>query len=348
MVRQCSLSDSGAVLIHNQHGAHIDSLHIQSRDASAPALHCRYSKNVRLRRLLVEHHPNGVGILFEHCHNISIKEVVVVARRKASGDSERAHPSKCSLTPGPRILFRECDNIHGLGSEGALIERVRVQGGASGIELHSCPKARLRSISALNMRGPYPRGQCVQFSLSDKSSLSDFYCKNDENSSWPEDSISVWRSAEAIVRNGLVDGNNAPNGIGVMFENDKAGAIGGLIQDVDAVRMGGGCFSGYPATNLRMLRVRCGFNHCGGWGGRSKPNSGGQMWAAGSSKDGMKSSGITVESSQYWKPCNKEKRPTWSPEGSSGFEKANIEEASFKPRKPPAASMRMCWERDSE
>ena len=74
----------------------------------------------------------------------------------------------------------------------------------------------------------------------------------------------------------------------------------------------------------------------------------GQMWAAGSSKDGMKSSGITVESSQYWKPCNKEKRPTWSPEGSSGFEKANIEEASFKPRKPPAASMRMCWERDSE
>ena len=194
---------------------------------------------------MVEHHAKAIGILFEQCHNITIEEVVVVAigESSRSGDGERARAGECAATYGPR----ECDNIHGLRSNGVFIKRVRVQGGAAGIELHSCPGARLRSISARNMRGPYPRGQCVQFSQSNGASLSNFYCRNDENSSWPEDSVSVWRSAGATIRDGLVDGNNAPNGVGVMFENDRAGATGGLVEDVDAIHMGGGCFSAYPS-----------------------------------------------------------------------------------------------------
>ena len=73
-----------------------------------------------------------------------------------------------------------------------FIKRVRVQGGAAGIELHSCPGARLRSISARNMRGPYPRGQCVQFSQSNGASLSNFYCRNDNVSSWPDWRLAGW------------------------------------------------------------------------------------------------------------------------------------------------------------
>ena len=265
----CSLTPhSEKLLIHNRHHAHAESLHVRHTDASTPAVHCRYSKNVRLRRLLVEHPANGVGILFEHCHNISIQEVVVVAVHKRDGRSEqRARAGPCSLTPGPGSFLCECDNIHGIGSHGAIIERVRVHGGSTGIELHGCAGARLRSVSARNVRGPYPRGQCVQFSQCNAASLIDFHCQNDGNRSWPEDSISVWRSADVTVRDGLVDGNNAPNGVGVMFENDAPSATGGLVADVDAIHMGGGCFSGYPARNLRMERVRCGWNHCTGlWG----------------------------------------------------------------------------------
>ena len=351
MPPSCGLTPrSSSVLIHNRHHARIDSLHVHHTDASTPAVHCRYSKHVRLHRLLVEHPANGVGILFEHCHNITIAEVVVVAIHKEStrGDGKKARVGPCSLAPGPGSFLRECDNIHGIGSSGAVIDRVRVQGGSTGIELHGCHKARLRSISARNMRGPYPRGQCVQFSQCDASSLSDFYCRNEANRSWPEDSISVWRSAHVSVRDGLVDGNNAPNGVGIMFENDRAGATGGVVADVDAVRMGGGCFSGYPARELRMERVRCGWNHCTGSGGREKPNSGGQMWAAGRARNGLGSSGIIVDDAQYWSPCDAARPVTWQAPGmtgsSSAYARIQIRKARFTPRTPVAKGMRMCWE----
>ena len=46
---------------------------------------------------------------------------------------------------------------------------------------------------------------------SDDFVLEDFYCKND-NTSWTEDSVSIYRSSNASVRRGLIDGNNSPTG----------------------------------------------------------------------------------------------------------------------------------------
>ena len=98
----------------------------------------------------------------------------------------------------------------------------------------------------------------------------------------------------------------------------------------------------------RMVRTRCGWNHCDGWGGRAPPSSGGQMWAAGSSRTGMASSNILIESSQYWAACNKAKSPTWQPEGVTAYARADIAHARFTPHVPAAAHMRMCWERESK
>ena len=66
---------------------------------------------------------------------------------------------------------------------------------------------------------------------------------------WNGDSISLWRSSNAEVLNGVVDGNNAHNGICVMFEQSEDSVSGGKIENVEA-RNCQGCFSGYPATNL--------------------------------------------------------------------------------------------------
>lgn len=58
-------------------------------------------------------------------------------------------------------------------------------------------------------------------------------------SSWPEDSISAWRSGNITIRDGLVDGNNSPTGVGIMFEGDDREAAEGppsLVEDVDAIR----------------------------------------------------------------------------------------------------------------
>ena len=64
-----------------------------------------------------------------------------------------------------------------------------------------------------------------------------------------------------------------------MFENDDPHAIGGVLEYVDAINMGNGCFSGFPAVGLRMSRCRCGWNKCHGQGGRAPPTSQGRMWA---------------------------------------------------------------------
>ena len=43
-----------------------------------------------------------------------------------------------------------------------------------------------------------------------------------------EDSISLWRSSNVTVRRGLIDGNNSPTGVGVMFEQDDPSKHGGV------------------------------------------------------------------------------------------------------------------------
>lgn len=345
--RSCALKPHGRILIQNQHGASYDSLRVRASHTTAPAIHCRNSSRVQLRRLMVEHHAKGVGILFDRCDNITINQVVVVAvQKEALPDDGLAHAGPCVLGAGARSHMRECDNIHGINSRGASIVNTRVVGGAAGIELHRCPGARLRGIAARNMLGPYPRGQCVQFSECDGASLTNFHCRNELNRSWPEDSVSVWRSKGVSIRDGLVDGSNAPNGVGVMFENDRLGASGGLIEDVDAIHMGGGCFSGYPARRLRMVRARCGWNHCTGQGGRARPSSGGQMWAAGRAQNGIASAGIVVDDSQFWAACDSSRPPAWHAAGLDGaYARVDIRQARFTPRSPAAGTMRMCWER---
>ena len=169
----------------------------------------------------------------------------------------------------------------------------------------------------------------------------------------------MWRSAGVTVSNGLIKGSNSPTGVGVMFENDDKSAIGGAIENVDAINMGNGCFSGYPARFLLMIATRCGWNRCDSQGGRPPPASHGQMWAAGhpvntdsyvaqqmkhSSQphdQTVRSHGIVVARSTYWAPCNASKPAAWS-RSPDGFAIVQIKRHEFLPRQP--LTMQFCWE----
>ena len=50
------------------------------------------------------------------------------------------------------------------------------------------------------MRGPFPRGQCVQFDKCNSSVLEDFSCENDLNRSWTEDNVNVFESDNVTLR----------------------------------------------------------------------------------------------------------------------------------------------------
>ena len=121
-----------------------------------------------------------------------------------------------------------------------------------------------------------------------------------------------------------------------MFEN-SAGEVGGSISRVDAIHMGDGCFSGYPARALVIDHCRCGWNHCTGWGGRPVPKSGGRMWAAGN-EHGAQSRGITVSRNQYWLPCAPNLSPYWQ-QSPDSFRHVDISEVEFTPRQPLVLSL---------
>jgi hypothetical protein len=225
--------------------------------ASGVGLTIRHA-NCIVRRCRIQHRTT-VGILAVGATNLLIEDCEVInANPPASG---------VETVDGKNNI--ECDGITGL-----VIQRVTLRSGSSGIYLFDCPSAQLQGIEGYDFRGPSPRGQLVQFNQSPSSLLEDFYCLNGATS-WPEDVVSVYDSDGTTVRRGVVDGCNSPSGVGVMLEV----SANCVVEDVDAFRMGNGCFSAYSGANNAVFRRCRAAYQIGRDQGRGKPTSRG--WDAG-------------------------------------------------------------------
>ena len=96
----------------------------------------------------------------------------------------------------------------------------------------------------------------------------------------PEDALSFWRNDNATVRDGVILGNNAATGTGMMFEQSSIlDNSWGLAQNLQAVGIGGACYSAYGGTRITLDNVACKENHCEGINGRSAAS--GLMFFAG-------------------------------------------------------------------
>lgn len=237
--------------------------------------------NVTIRNVEILHYGCSAGISFDNAPNLHIENVRITYMS--------------APTSGPNSSAATV-NINGSYSSGVVIERARLERGSSGIYLYGCGGARMTMIEGHDMRGPFPRGQCVQVNESPGALLEDFSCESCETegpcASWTEDNISVYHSANVTVRRGLVEGNNSPTGDGVMFEA-RPSDWGGLCEDVDAVRQGNGNFAGYPAFGVTFRRTRGRDLMC--WDqGRGNPSSGGLAWAG-----SPQSSSLALLDSQY-------------------------------------------------
>jgi hypothetical protein len=307
------LSDPVEATTNNQV---IENLHIVA--TGKPGIRVKDFTGVVIRNVFIEHRGDA-GISFANANNISIENAVIVhTGAPASG----ANPSS------------SLNNISGVNSEAPKVRNVRLHRGSSGIFFDRCPGAHLSFIEGYDFRGPFPRGQVAQLSGSSDSTLEDFSVINNENS-WTEDNVNVHWSSNVTVRRGYIDGNNSPSGVGVIFDGAGTGvASTGSVEDVDAVRMGNGCFSSIRggAGNV-FRRTGCRENICVGQSGREAPRSEGLMWAA--AKDGPK---IRVEQSRYYAACNP-KNIYWHQDS---FEVADIKAVDFTPR--AALKQRFCWE----
>lgn len=277
-----------------------------------PAIRVDGFSGVVIRNVEIEH-TGSRGIHFANADDITIENVSI------------EHVGAPETGPNPSD---GANNIECYSSERPIIRNARLTRGSSGIYLVECPGSELRFIEGHDFRGPFPRGQLVQWNRSSDGLLEDFSVVQPPGS-WPEDNVNVYQSTNVVIRRGHIDGNNSPSGVGVIFDGDTGA---GLVEDVDAIRMGNGCFSAYAGADGSIFRrTRCRENICEDQG-RGLPSSNALMWAGNPTGGGFR-----IESSAHWASCNG--NILWP---SDSFVVAELDEIDFTMR--PRIESDFCWE----
>lgn len=307
----CLLAESGPIVVTADDQV-IENLHIVS--TRGPAITVEGHPGVTIRNVWIEH-AGGPGIAIGagsddvHVENVAIEHTGAPPQGENPSDG--------------------LNNIECYGSARPTITNARLVRGSSGAYLVECPDAHLSSLEGHDFRGPFPRGQLVQFDKSNGGVLEDFSVVNPQDTSWPEDNVNIYQSVDIEVRRGMIDGNNSPSGVGVIFDGDLAL---GVVEDVDAIRMGNGCFSDYAGSDgVVFRRTRCRENICEDQG-RGAPLSNALMWA-GHPDYTM----IRLEDSHYFASCNG--NLVWPDES---FAIIELDELDFTMRDP--ISVQLCWE----
>lgn len=307
----CVLAESGPIVVDADDQV-IENLHIVS--TRGPAITIEGHPGVTIRNVWIEH-AGGPGIAIGggsddvHIENVAIEHTGAPAQGENPSDG--------------------LNNIECYGSARPTITHARLVRGSSGAYLVECPDAHLSFLEGHDFRGPFPRGQLVQFNKSSGGVLEDFSVINPQDTSWPEDNVNIYQSVDVEVRRGMIDGNNSPSGVGVIFDGDLAL---GVVEDVDAIRMGNGCFSDYAGSDgVVFRRTRCRENICEDQG-RGAPLSNALMWAG-----HPEYTKIRLEDSHYFASCNG--NLVWPDES---FEVIELEELDFTMRAP--IEVQLCWE----
>ena len=311
MKAPCALTSSGPV-VASADGQVIENLHIVTSGKSAITIAGK--KNVLVRNVWIEH-ALAAGITLSNADGATIQDVLV--------EHTGAPPSGANDS-ADRL------NIDCFATASMTVDRARLSRGSSGIYMDRCPSAKLTRIEGYDFRGPFPRGQLVQFNASDDGLLDGFSVLSG-HTAWPEDNVNVYKSTNVTIRNGLIDGNNAPSGVGVIFDGDTGA---GLVEDVDAIHMGNGCFSNYAgADGNTFRRVRCRENICTSQDGRGAPSSNALMFCG-------KPAGVAntrLEQAKYFASCNG--NVSWPAQSFSPFE---LVKDDFTLR--PAIKNAFCWQ----
>ena len=301
-----ALSPSGP-LRATQHGQVFEGLDIFSEQG--PALEVEGLRNVVIRRCRIWHR-NGTGLRLASCRETGIEHLEII---------------HCGAPSRGPLQAEEC-NLEAWNCDGLDIRAVRLWRGSSGLYLTDCRRVHIQHIEGYDFRGPFPRGQLLQFNRVTGARAQHFFALNPPDSSFPEDIISVFESRHVQLLDGLLVGNNAPTGVGVMFER----SCHGRVLRVDAWHMGNGCFSAYPAEDVQFIQVRAARNHRGDQG-RGVPQSGGLCFAS-----SAESRGVRVLASNFDQICDPN-RLRWG-----RFERFQAEPQRIQPRSLPR--LRLPWE----
>ena len=233
-------------------------------------------KNVVIRNVTI-HHADGNGIVVEDVSGVTVQNALIVNSDPPTGNGGETDPE----TTGIRVV----------NAANFTASHVTLQDSGTGIYLGQSPGAKLSYIEGHDFHGPFPGGQLVQFYQSPNGRLSDFAVTNDPGHSHVEDNVSIIDSQNVTIANGVIDGNNSPSGVGVMFEGDSQG---GHVENVDVIHMGNGGFSSY-SDDVSFVDTRS-FDNIADDQGRGDPLSNAVIWNASGGN-------VTIADSTYTDPA---------------------------------------------
>jgi hypothetical protein len=232
--------------------------HLNITTTSAPGINTNGHNGVQIKDVVIYHSGPNPGIYVNGGSNVSISYADILnTGAPASG-----------AAPWSNMMNISCNS-----SSGLTVSNARLTRGSSGIYLQSCPNNNLLYVEVHDQRGPFPRGQAVQWNASGPGTLTNF---SDEltATSWPEDNINVYESSGITISNGLVSGNqnaNSPTGDGVMVESSSNNVS---VSNVSAIGQSNGCFAIYSGSgNVTYTNANCANTFCSGARGNPSSNS---------------------------------------------------------------------------
>ena len=229
-----------------------------------------------------------------------------------------------------------------LRTPGVRIDRVETTGASGGVFSYKSDGTTITDIVCLDIHGPYPRAQCVQFVSSDDGSVNGFYAKNWFEQSRSEDNFNAYDSDRITVQNGLIDGNYSVNGVGVIADH---GSDDMTVRDVDVLNTSVSAVSVWSndaakvGKNFLAERIRVKDTQCVSRDGQT-PSSQGLVFAAHPDANNFR-----FLDSQYSNHCRSLAfycKPGASCR-SSGTGQVDLREEDFTPRTP--LSLEFPWER---
>lgn len=231
------VTNSSAVSI-SADNAIVENLHI--RVDNSHGINVENAKNVTIRNCKIEYTNSYRGINFRNAEGLIIENCEIIYINA---------PAVGALPDSNRV------GIHGELSANIAIRNVTLRNGSSGIFLLGCDNSTLKNIDGYNMRGPSPRGQLVQWANCNTALLENFTSINSRDTAWTEDIVNVYASPNVTIKHGYIKGNNSPNGLGILFEQEAS--INGLVDNVDLIEMSNGAVGvQHLASNVEFYDLR--------------------------------------------------------------------------------------------
>ncbi|MFK7997716.1 MAG: hypothetical protein AB8B87_26555 [Granulosicoccus sp.] len=330
-VRAQELTQSGAVVVR-QGNAVIQNLSIDTTSADTCAINIADANRVVVRNIDIKH--VNVGICATNVNELIIQDVRLLSKEApAAGPHCVNGVSECSSNTAQWGSPDEHIAIKLDKTPGAIVQRVQASLASTAVLVYRSPGTAINKLVCLDMRGPYPRGQCAIFINSNNSSLDNFYSKGYRDQSFHEDNVNLYFSDNVTVSNGLIDGNWSINGAGIIAD---IGSDNALVKNIDVVNTGQAAISVWSndssliGKNFRAENIRVKDTHCEARYGQVA-SSGGLVFVAHPSAQNP-----AFVNSQFFNHCRSQKHYCMPGESCRNLPggTVSIREENFTPRAP--------------